>query len=121
MLASIKLAGLIIGLTLLSGYADAQGFLHASSIWAERRVIWPEVLKSALWFASGIVLYWIALRFLREAQIVAPEIQTAIWFSVTIVGVALVSGQFTQWRGTEQLVAVAVILGIGWLMLRTAS
>jgi hypothetical protein len=48
-------------------------------------------------------------------------VQTIIWFGVTIVGVGVASGQFTQWRPTEQLVALGVILGIGWLLVRTVA
>ncbi len=121
MLAQVKLIALIVGLTLLSGFADSQGFLHAALIWAERRVAWLEVAKSAIGFSSGIILYWIALKYLREAQIAAPEIQTLIWFGVTIVGVALASGKFAQWRGIDQAVATGVLLGISWLLVRTSG
>ncbi len=119
MFAPIKMIVLIVGLTLLSGFADAQGFLHAANIWVDRKVVWPEVAKSALGFGSGIILYWIALKYLKDVNIVAPEMQTLIWFGVTIVGVAIASGKFIQWRSTEQLVAIGVLLGIGWLLIRT--
>jgi len=121
MLAQVKLAALIVGLTLLSGCADSQGFIHAAHIWANRKVVWLEVGKSALGFSSGIIFYWIALKYLKEAQIAAPEIQTLIWFGVTIVGVAIASGKFAQWRGAEQLIATGVLLGIGWLITRTGG
>ena len=119
MLATLKTVGMIVVLTLLSGYADAQGFLHAANIWEGRRLVWGELGRSGFWFALGIMIYWVALRYLREAQIAAPELQTLVWFSVTIVGVALASGRFAQWRLSEQLVGIGVIAGIGWLMLRT--
>jgi len=121
MLAHARMVVLIVGLTLLSGFADSQGFLHAAKIWEGQRVIWPEVAKSAMGFAIGIILYWIVLKYLRAAQIAAPEMQTIIWFGVTIVGVAVLSGRFVQWRGTEQMVAAGVILGIGWLLVRTGA
>jgi len=46
---------LLIVLTLISGVADAQGFVHAANIWQGGKLIWPEVLKSALGFGIGIV------------------------------------------------------------------
>ena len=120
MFAQIKVIILIIGLTLLSGFADSQGFLHAAHIWEDRRVIWPEVAKSAIGFGGGIILYWIVLKYLA-VHVAAPEMQTIIWFGVTIVGVAIASGKFAQWQRMEQLVAVGVVLGISWLLVRTGG
>ena len=121
MMAHMKLVVLIIGLTLLSGFADSQGFLHAAKIWEGQKVIWLEVAKSTIGFAIGIILYWIALKYLKAAQVAAPEVQTMIWFGVTIVGVAVVSGKFTQWRAIDQMVAAGVILGISWLFVRAGG
>ena len=121
MFAQMKMMILIIGLTLLSGIADSQGFVHAAKIWEGQKVIWSEVTKSTLGFAIGILLYWIVLKYLKAVQVAAPEVQTMIWFGVTIVGVAVLSGRFAQWRGTKQLVAGGVILGICWLLMRTGS
>jgi hypothetical protein len=121
MLAHMKLVVLIVGLTLLSGFADSQGFLHAAKIWEGQKVIWSEVARSTIGFATGIILYWIVLRYLKAAQVAAPEVQTMIWFGVTIVGVAVVSGRFLQWRAMDQMVAAGVILGIGWLFVRAGG
>ena len=118
MIAQVKLVSIIIGLTLLSGFADAQGFLHAAKIWEGQNVLWPEVGKSALGFGGGITLYWLALKYLAT-HVTTPEMQTMLWFGVTIVGVAIASGKFAQWRLSEQVVACGVILGIGWLLIRT--
>jgi hypothetical protein len=35
--------------------------------------------------------------------------------------VALISGRLAAWRRLDQLVAVVVLLGIGWLLLRTGA
>ena len=117
----LKPALLIIGLTALAGYADAQGFLHAAQIWQDRKFYAPAVLRSALGFGSGIVVYWIAARYLREYHIDAPEIQALIWFGVTIIGVALLSGRFVHWRLIDQAVALLVVFGIAWLVFRTGG
>ena len=121
MVAQLKVGLLILGLTLLSGLADSLGFLHAALIWQDRRPIWSELAKSALGFGSGILLYWITLRYLKDVQIVEPEIQTLIWFGVTIVGVALLSGKFAQWRMIDQAAGIVVLAGIGWLLFRTSG
>lgn len=111
---------LLIGLmTVLSGLADAQGFLHASRIWQNGNAVWSEIGKSALGFAVGISIYWLVLKFMSEAGIVSPEIQTVTWFGVTLIGVALASGGFLKWNILDQGIAVLVLAGIGWLLFRT--
>jgi hypothetical protein len=111
---------LLIGiLTILSGLADAQGFLHAAKIWRNGSVAWSEVGNSALGFAIGISIYWLVLKFMNGIGIISPEIQTVTWFGMTLVGVALASGSFLRWNILDQGIAVLVLGGIGWLLLRT--
>lgn len=117
----VKLSLIIIVISVLSGLADSQGFIHASKIWANNKLIWNEVGKSALGFAIGITLYWIVLKYMNAAGIVAPEIQTLIWFSITILGVAVISRSFFRWQTIDQLVGVAVLAGVAWLMVRTGG
>jgi len=110
---------LIIILTILSGWGDAHGFLHASRMWAGGKLIWLEVMKSALGFAVGIGLYWICIRFVQEFKVVSPEVQTLAWFATTMVGLALFSGKFFQWQQSDRIVGIVVLGGIVWLMIRT--
>ena len=117
----VKLLLIIIVISVLSGLADSQGFIHASKIWGNNKLVWNEVGKSALGFAVGITLYWIVLKYMNAAGIVAPEIQTLIWFSITILGVALISRSFFRWQTIDQFVGVAVLAGVAWLMVRTGG
>lgn len=117
----IRLVSLVIGLTLVSGLSDSRGFIHAANIWQGGQLIWGEVGKSALGFSVGIFMYWIVLKYMKELGIVAPEIQTVIWFGMTLVGVAIASGQFFRWQLTDQMVALGVLIGIGWLLARTGG
>ena len=112
---------LLIVLTLISGVADAQGFVHAANIWQGGKLIWPEVMKSALGFAVGIVMYWICIRFLQDFRIFSPEIQTLAWFTVTIIGVALFSGKFLHWHTVDQIVGIAVLCGVAFLLFRAGG
>ncbi|MCK6628303.1 MAG: hypothetical protein L6R45_24395 [Anaerolineae bacterium] len=116
-----KLLLLILGLTLISGLADAQGAIHAAKIWQGDKLIWAEVGKAVLGFTIGISTFFIVIKYMNALGIVAPEIQTITWFSMMIVGVALFSGAFFTWRWTEQAVAVGVLAGIGWLLFRTGG
>jgi hypothetical protein len=112
---------IIAVLTIASGIADSQGFVHSAKIWQGGRLVWPEVGKAALGFAIGITLYWIAIRYLIGLGVVSAEIQTTIWFAVTIIGVALVSGAFFRWPIPERLVAAGTVLAMGWLVFRTGG
>lgn len=117
----IRLSVLIVGFTIASGLLDALAFTYSSKMWDGGRLVWSLATKAAASFALGITLYWIAVRYLGEAGIVLPEIQTLIWFSVTIIGVTLIGGRFVQWPVVDQLVAVNVLLGLGWLIARTSA
>lgn len=117
----VRLLAIVIVLTILSGIGDSQGFLHAARVWRDGAVMWDNVLKSALGFTFGIVMYWIAIRFFIESGVTIAETQTLVWFAVTIAGVAVVSGEFIHWHLVDQLVAVGALSGIGWLMFRTAT
>lgn len=112
---------LLIALTLISGLADAQGFVHASNVWLNGKLLWPEVMKSAVGFGVGIVAYWICIRFLQDFRIISPEMQTIGWFTATIIGVAMFSGKFLQWHIVDQIVGIAVLLGVAWLLVRPAG
>jgi regulator of replication initiation timing len=111
----------LIALTLLSGVADAQGFVHASQVWLHGKLVWPEVMKSAVGFGGGMVAYWLCIRFLQALRILSPEMQTLGWFTATIIGVALFSGTFWRWHLVDQLVGTAVLLGMAWLLMRSAG
>jgi len=110
----------IVLFTLLSGVGDALGFLHAGRVWNDGQFQWLAALKSAAGFQFGVLMYWFALRHLQASGVVEVEVQTLFWFGATIVGVALLGGQFLRWPMADQLAALAVLAGIGWLMFRTA-
>lgn len=110
---------LIITFVVLSGLGDAQGFIHASKIWRGGQPAWAEVVQSTLGFQFGVVMFWLALRYLSQLRVVSAEVQTLLWFGVTIVGVALLSGSFVRWQRLDQLIAIGVLAGVGWLLLRT--
>lgn len=111
---------LIVILTALSGLGDAQGFIHAGKVWQDGRFVWMEALKCVAAFQFGTIMYWLALRSLSTHGIVAVEIQTLFWFGVTIVGVASFSGQYQRWPVVDQVAALGVLAGIGWLLFRSS-
>lgn len=112
---------LIVLLTLFSGLADAQGFIHASTTWVDGKIVWVEGLKSLVAFVIGAICYILVTNFLKQAGIVSAEIQTMIWFTVAIIGVAVISGKLLHWQLVDQLVALLAIICIGWLVIRTGG
>jgi hypothetical protein len=53
--------------------------------------------------------------------VTSAEIQTAVWFAMTIIGVVLFSGRLFTWPRVEQIVAALVLVGLGWLLVRTGE
>jgi len=111
---------LILLFTALSGFGDAEGFIHAGKVWQDGRFVWSEAFKCIAGFQFGMLMYWLALWRLSSHGIVAVEIQTLFWFGATIIGVALLSGRILRWPVIDQSVAAAVLTGIGWLLCRGA-
>jgi hypothetical protein len=112
---------IILVLTILSGVFDAQGFVHASKVWDGAKLVPSELGKSAAGFAVGIAMYWISVRYLNRIGSFTPEFQTLLWFGVTLIGVAVASRRFLSWSTIDQAVGFAVLVGIGWLFVRTGS
>jgi hypothetical protein len=105
-----------VGLTLASGIGDSYGFIHATQAWNGGTLIGSELARSALGFAIGIGTYWLVVRYLQALGVQSATIQTLGWFAVTIVGVALVSGDVARWSPVNKAIGVAVVAGVGWLL-----
>lgn len=112
---------IIFILIVASGFADSLGFVYASKVWQKDAMSWMDLAKSALGWGLGISLYVISLRFMARAGITSAEVQTMVWFAMTIIGVVIFSGRFLSWPRLEQLVAVLVLAGLGWLLARTGE
>lgn len=104
-----------------AGVLDSMAFTYSASMWQGGKLAWGYASKAAATFALGITMYWGAIRYMGEAGVVMPEIQTLIWFSVTIVGVTLLGGRFVHWPLLDQIVAANVLVSLGWLIVRTSS
>ena len=49
------------------------------------------------------------------------ETQTLVWFAVTIIGVAVLSGHFARWQRVDQVAGALVAAGAAWLLVRTGG
>ncbi|HPO87512.1 MAG TPA: hypothetical protein PLN86_16860 [Candidatus Hydrogenedentes bacterium] len=110
---------IVLVLTLVSGYFDSRGFLFASEMWVGGKLVIDKLVKSGLGFGLGIISYWVVLRFLKDLHIaLSTEVQTLGWFGVTLILVAFSSGEFLKWALTDRIIALIVLLGIGFLLFR---
>jgi len=112
---------ILLILTVITGWGDTQFFIHSSQIWQKGRIIWPEIVKSTFGVSIAIVSYWLALKYLQEFKIISAEIQTILWFLIVIIGVAAVSGKFSTWPATEKIISLVIIVGLGWLLIKTGG
>jgi hypothetical protein len=107
---------LVLILTVTSGVMDARGFLYAGRAWPEGHIDWTAVGQSMLAFFAGISLYIGAVRFMKQMGLGAVALQSAIWFAVTAIGISALDGTVMQWTRLQQLVGVAVVGGLAWLI-----
>ena len=111
----------IVSLTLMSGYFDARGFVHASRMWSDEGLVVRELVQSAAGFALGVTCYWIVVRLARLLGVVSAEAQALGWFAATAVGVAIISGEYSKWHAADRALAVVLLIGLATLQFRTAS
>ena len=107
---------LVLLLTVTSGVMDARGFVYAGRAWPAGNIDWTAVAHSMLAFFAGISLYIGAVRFMQAMGINAVALQSGIWFVATAIGIAALDGTAAQWTRLQQLVALAVIAGLAWLI-----
>lgn len=114
-------AALVLVLIILSGFFDSLGFVYASRIWQDDKLSWIDLLRSALGWGIGISFYIVSLRPMARLGVTSAEIQTVVWFAMTIIGVVIINGKFFSWPRLEQTVALFVLVGLGWLLARTGA
>ncbi|MEZ5458665.1 MAG: hypothetical protein R3E65_04835 [Steroidobacteraceae bacterium] len=111
----------VIGLTSLSGLLDARGFLYASKAWPGGQMDPRMAGLSVLCFAVGLSCYVLAVRFIQAMGVHGVALQSALWFIVTAVGIAVLDTSILSWSRTQQVVGVLVAVGLGWLIVTSAA
>lgn len=107
-----------IVLTLLSGFSDALGFVHASRAWENDRFLLREAVWALILFLGGVITYVLAIRYFDRLGITAPELQTLGWFAVTVIGVAVIERTIVNWSHADRAMAVVAVVSVGWLVVR---
>jgi hypothetical protein len=112
----------VVGLlTLTSGLLDARGFVFASRAWPGGQLDTRMGLAALGCFVGGLSAYILAVRFMQNSGISGVALQSAIWFVVTAVGIAVMDGTLIQWTRTQQVVGVSVAIALGWLIATTRA
>ncbi len=111
----------VILLTFGSGLLDARGFVFAARAWPDGRLHAPAGLMALLCFVGGLSLYIVAVRFMQNVGVTGVALQSALWFIVTAVGIAIMDSSILNWSRVQQAVALAVALGLGWLIATTRA
>lgn len=118
---SLQSLAIIVFLTVITGFADARGFMHASAMWDGGTFVPATAVRAIAYFVVGIPAYMATLYFLRRHGLVVAELQVMVWFLITVVGVALMSGRFFTWNMVDRLVAGVVVIGMIWLVARVGA
>jgi hypothetical protein len=115
-IANLLLVGV---LTVASGLLDARGFVYAARAWPAGTFDPRMGFASLASFMGGVTAYVIAIKFMQGAGIHGVALQSGIWFVVTAIGIAAMDDSLFQWTRTQQVVGIAVALGLGWLITTT--
>jgi hypothetical protein len=116
-----RAVAMFVALTALTGYADSQGFVHASRVWDNGQLVWSEMLQSGAAFMIGVVAYWAVVRMVADLGVRSATVQTMGWFAVTIAAVVLTDVGKQRWELVDTMTALVVVAGLGLLMFRTTS
>ena len=87
---------LVFGLTLLSGVLDARGFIYASRAWPDGVLDLRWALSAVVAFVGGLSCYVVAVRYMQGFGLQGVALQSALWFVVTGVGVAVMDGSIAR-------------------------
>lgn len=110
---SIILASILM---LISGLADSYGFIHAAKIWQDGTFVRKELFYSAGGYLLGILAFWISVRPMSSIGYSTAGLLTLIWFTVAIVGVGILTGEFTNWDFHSKIAAITTILSLAFLL-----
>ena len=112
--AQVAAAFLAMGL----GAAVVVGFCLAKGLRAALAVL---AVFAVLAFVGCLSCYVVAVRFMQGAGIQGVALQSALWFVVTGIGVAIMDASIMQWSRTQQVVGVLVAVGLCWLIASTTA
>lgn len=112
---------LLVILTVASAFGDSRGFIWSDRAWSDGSLSWRAIGYSLLGYGFGITTWLWAIKYLKQVGNIGVEAQAAAWFLLTIVGVAVASGEFLKWSAVDKTLAVACLGCFAALVYRTSS
>ncbi len=107
-----------IAITIIASAIESFAFMY--SFEAIKQGVAVRLLVTSLGlYIVGILVDYFALYVMSKSGTFAPELLAMIFMTSVIIGIALISGNFFTWKLVDQIVAVAVVVGIAWLSFRT--
>ncbi len=119
-MSQIVNALLVFGLTVFSGVLDARGFVYASRAWPGGQFDLKWAASAVIAFVGGLSCYVVAVRYMQGFGLQGVALQSALWFLVTGIGVAMMDGTILGWSRTQQAIGLLVAVGLGWLIVSTS-
>jgi hypothetical protein len=102
--------------TLIAAMIEAYGYTYSFQAFKEPGQVHYHLLGLSFGiYAVGIIVDYCSLYILSKTHLFIPELLAMIFMVTTIVGIAILSGQFLTWKLIDQLVAGAVVAGLAWL------
>ena len=100
---------------------DSRGFIWSDRIWLGNTADWRAIGYSLLGYGFGVGCWIFAVKYLKQVGGMSVSTQATGWFLLTIIGVALVNGDFIKWAWVDKALAVACITCFAVLVYRTSS
>jgi hypothetical protein len=112
---------LLVSLTVASAFGDSRGFIWSYQAWAKPSVDWRYIGLALLGYGFGIATWLFAVKYLRQVGGLGVSSQATAWFLLTIIGVAVATGEFVRWPLLDKSLAILCIGSFAVLVYRTSS
>jgi len=111
-----------MALLIITGYIDGQAFDKAAQIWQVDKSLTMKTLLITLGiFNIGLLTFFASLFFSEKQGITNSVVLTLVWFVVTIISLAFITGRFFELSVLDKGISLAVVLLIGLLYVRGIS
>jgi hypothetical protein len=107
-------------ITMFASVFESRAYIFSFEAFRTGNIVSLLALSFA-WYSVGIIIDYFALFILTKSPIFIPEILSTIFMVSTIVGIAVLSGQFLTWARIDQAVGVLIVIGIAWLSYRVGK